>query len=662
MRATLPTWLPLALVLAAAAATHAAVLRAPFFADDYLFLDQVRARPLVDALVSPDPLGNFLRPVGRQLHFWIWSHATGESPLAFHVVNLLVFLGAVVLLYEIARRLAGRGPAFVAAAFLALQYAADVPLLWASGSQDLLALTLGLGAILLAMEDQNVAAAFVFLLAVLSKETAAAVPLLCLVAGRRSAESWTATLRRQAPILVALAAWAGAWLATLGTRHASPAGAPAAGAAMATLVHALQVALGFEWQADNPLAVLAHPLVWLPPAAAGLAAWWAARSARPSRRLWVLGSAVALLGALPVIAVASIWSAYFYLLAMAGVGLLLGAACGRSPGLAAAVVFALGFTSANARLTEEFSTALGPWTRLSHVNRFYLDRAMTKVARYLEQMKEQEPTLPPRSTIFFGNFPGFLGWQAGDGPLARWAYRDSSVRSYYVSGFDRAHAARGPYYFFVIRNDSLVEIRNKDALLQDLWYTHFLYQDWTAAQEIIHAELPLTHHPQFVIYWLGWTEYALGDTAKAYALLRPFKMSLTRGPSPELPAIDAAIAARDTMAAFRALSAAIPRHALDATLHGRMSDLLVARRDGLTLGGLEASLTTVLDSTDILGWRRLATLQLLGNGPYEAKRSLDRYFALGGTTARGDSLAVALERLVEAALPGGALVQRGIRR
>jgi len=363
-----------------------------------------------------------------------------------------------------------------------------------------------------------------------------------------------------------------------------------------------------------------------------------------------------------VIAVASIWSAYFYLLAMAGVGLLLGAACGRKPALAATLVIALGLTSANARLTQEFSTALGPWTRLSHVNRFYLDRAMTKVARYLDQMKEQEPKLPPRSTIFFGNFPGFLGWQAGDGPLARWAYRDSSVRSYYVSGFTREHAARGPYYFFVIRNDSLVEIQDRDALLQDLWYTRFLCQDWTTAKEIIHDEMPLTHHPQYVVYWLGWTEYALGDTAKAFGLLAPYKMSLTRGPSPELPAIDAAIAAHDTLGALRALSVAIPRHALDATLHGRMSDLLVGQRDGITLAGLEASLATVLDSSDALGWRRLATLQLFGNGPYEAKRSIDRYFELGGAAARSDSQAVAVARLIEGALPGGALVQRALRR
>ena len=46
---TAPTWLPLALVLAGAAALHVSALGAPFFADDYLFLDQVRDRGPVAA-------------------------------------------------------------------------------------------------------------------------------------------------------------------------------------------------------------------------------------------------------------------------------------------------------------------------------------------------------------------------------------------------------------------------------------------------------------------------------------------------------------------------------------------------------------------------------------------------------------------------------------
>ena len=55
----------LALVLVAGAWLQISALRLPFFADDYLFLDQIRGRSLWAALTSPDPLRNFWRPVGR---------------------------------------------------------------------------------------------------------------------------------------------------------------------------------------------------------------------------------------------------------------------------------------------------------------------------------------------------------------------------------------------------------------------------------------------------------------------------------------------------------------------------------------------------------------------------------------------------------------------
>src|SRR5207237_4678379 len=43
-------WLPLLLILAAAGGLHAPALRLPFFADDYLFLDQARFRSLIATL------------------------------------------------------------------------------------------------------------------------------------------------------------------------------------------------------------------------------------------------------------------------------------------------------------------------------------------------------------------------------------------------------------------------------------------------------------------------------------------------------------------------------------------------------------------------------------------------------------------------------------
>src|SRR5512146_257927 len=102
-----PFALGVALAAAAATLTHLGSLRAPFFADDWLFLDQVRFHTLGRVLASPDPLGNFFRPLGRQVWFWLLANLSGESPVAFHAANLLCLVAAVVLLALLARRLAG---------------------------------------------------------------------------------------------------------------------------------------------------------------------------------------------------------------------------------------------------------------------------------------------------------------------------------------------------------------------------------------------------------------------------------------------------------------------------------------------------------------------------------------------------------------------------
>ena len=83
--------LTLAGILVATLVLHGQVVRAPFFADDYLFLEQVRHRSLGPALISPDPIGNFFRPVSRTLWFWLASRAGGETPALFHALNLALF-------------------------------------------------------------------------------------------------------------------------------------------------------------------------------------------------------------------------------------------------------------------------------------------------------------------------------------------------------------------------------------------------------------------------------------------------------------------------------------------------------------------------------------------------------------------------------------------
>src|SRR6187397_3345814 len=71
-------WLALALVLAGVVVLYVPALGTQFFADDFLFLDQVRGRSLWQALLAPDPLSNFFRPVSRQLYFWIVAGLTHE--------------------------------------------------------------------------------------------------------------------------------------------------------------------------------------------------------------------------------------------------------------------------------------------------------------------------------------------------------------------------------------------------------------------------------------------------------------------------------------------------------------------------------------------------------------------------------------------------------
>src|SRR5262245_46066822 len=123
-------WTLLAL-LAGVVALRAGDLAAPFFADDYLFLEQVRGRSLIGALFSTDPLGNFMRPVGRQLYFWLVSRAGAESAGLFHAINLALLAALAFLVYRIGRRFAGVGTGVFAASFVGMHYAADVPTLWA---------------------------------------------------------------------------------------------------------------------------------------------------------------------------------------------------------------------------------------------------------------------------------------------------------------------------------------------------------------------------------------------------------------------------------------------------------------------------------------------------------------------------------------------------
>jgi len=660
--------LALILLLAAAAWLHAPALRLPFFADDYLFLDQVRDRALPAVLTAPDPLGNFFRPVGRQLWFWTLSHAGGESPLVFHLANLLVFLLIVALVFLLAQRLAGTAAALVAGGLLAVHYAADVPVRWASGGQDLLAVAAALGALLLHVKGRSRAAGAMLLVGLLSKETVLFTPVVAILLGRREGEPWSRAARRAWPLFAATAAWAALWLAM--TARVGGAGAlverDAVGVA-AALAHFGQAFTGIEWPGlhmPSPEDIGTWgPLVLV----IGVLAMWVPRAkeeAGASGRTPAIagGVAWALLGALPVAAVASAWSAYYYLFAVCGAALALGAALSRTPpGVAVAAVALLGVTTQVGRGIEEFATAERIWNTQSRVNRFYVDRSMRYVGRYLDDMKSQQPQLPPQSTVFFSGIPGFVAWQAADGPLVRWAYRDSSLRSYYLSALTVARVHRGPAFFFTAAGDSLTEIPPESVLFSNIGMIMLLDGNVDVARDA--WALHVAEHPDdgATTYWLGMLEAISGDST-GVRRLQSIGVSLASGPTPEIDAALKAVAAGDTSLAWRICFNGVARHGADPNVHALFSDLSMARVDTEGMGIFEAWLVYRMAPDHPAAMRRWAGVLVQMNRFDRGAELFERYLAAGGEDAETNASVRRWLGDVKRRMKGGDLAGEGLRR
>jgi hypothetical protein len=659
----------LALVLLAGAWLQISALRLPFFADDYLFLDQMRGRSLWAALISPDPLRNFWRPVGRQLYFWVVSQS-GESPVVAHVLNLMVFLGIVAMLFVLARRLAGTRAAVVAASVLALHYVADVPVRWASGSQDLIAVAGALGALCLVASGRNGWAAASLGLGLLAKETVVLTPLVALWMVRRRGERWTRSLATLWPLGAVVAVWAVLWMLAMqgrsgGTIHFSPDAIPAAP------IHLVQVFLGAEWSRNLSLRFpgVLPPLVPLALVLIGIALVGRQRSAPHGRPLespeapgaWSTGLLWALLATLPVVLVVHIWSAYYYLFAVCGLALMLGALLARRPMAVALVVTTLVvWGSERARRLETFASDPSPWCTESHLNRFYFDRSMWWVTRYLEDLRRQRPTMPHRSTVFYSGIESFSSWQAADGPLVRWAYRDSSLRSYYFHDFTAERARRGPFFVYMTRNDSLLEHKSDPNVFFTVAASQLASERYVLAKDVL--VLARERHPELrgpAGYWLAWVEMALGDTAAAQRELAAAGFTPRPGSSPQTASARRLLAAGDTLGATHQLDAAIRSRVFDAEAHGLLADILMGSSG---VSAVEALAACQLAPRDPAVWRRWAVLQVRSGNYQAAYPSMRRYFELAGPAARGDEQARRLLELIRQMQPGGELMQSSLRR
>ena len=468
--------LPFAILGAATLAAHASSLSVALVGDDYRWVEKARSSPLA-ALLAPRALfKNFYRPWSRELHFAVLHRAFGLAPAPYHVANLVLTFAALSLAFVWIRRLAGTaiaGIAIAAAAALApWQLLND----WASGSQDLWMMVWALAALIAAQAGRAWWAATAFALALLSKETAATVPLVAAAEGwlmqRRSARELAARLTPM--LLVALA-----WLAI----HPLLGGALwyARGAGPGPRAFGDTPPLAWLWQsALSALQLDGHPapesgwrraLIGAAPVAVALSAFaWIASgrargqdSAAPTRRrIAALGGVWALCGWLPLALPRLGWHAYYALFGAMGAWLALATLLVRSRAAVVASLCVLCALAAAQADTPSDDWSVG-WFQRRAASFLELTRA---------DLMRLHPRLPARSRLYFSAVPAGTGLLPGgeESPPLRVWYGDSTLQAAYLSRYARraARDAAGRDYFFRFDpHRGWVEIVEGDETLGD---------------------------------------------------------------------------------------------------------------------------------------------------------------------------------------------------
>ncbi len=495
-------------------------------------------------------------------------------------------------------------------------------------------------------------------------------PVLAVLLERRAGEPWRTAARRAWPLVLAALAWLVLWLAM--TRH-RVAGAvplePGPLAPVAALAHLVQVVIGLEWGPDGIGRIGQHARFTLALALALGAVLWLWRpkpplgsrdpiAATPAAGIRA-GLAWAGLAVLPVSLAIRFWSAYGYLFALCGVALALGtwpSARSRPVTLGVLVLLALG--SASARGLQAVAIDYSPWTTASHIDRFALERGMRFNQHMVSMLRRAHPTLPRNSTLFFGGLPKGTTFQTGNGPIVRWAYQDSSLRSHYRSEFSIEKARRGPMFFLTLEHDTLVEMSQTPDLYRSLAFVMLLDDALAPARDALAYAFERDPGDQTTRYWLALLEWHLGRRDSAVVLLRGAGVTPDSGPSPELALARAKLATRDTTAAIQILLQGVTRHALDPTGHALLADLALGRPETSARGAIEALAARLLAPEDPMAWRRWARYQLLGARYDRAEKSLERYLSIGGAAARADSDVARTMRSLRLVLPGGEVTRR----
>jgi hypothetical protein len=526
-----PAWW-LALFLAALTSLYADALRTGFLNDDYLFLEEARRHPLVESLTSLGPLGNYFRPLARQIYFETLTSLVGERPWAFHAVNYGLFLGSLALLADLLRALLPTQGVLCGVLYFAILPLQRVNLTWISCSQDLLALGFSLGSVALFRRGREGVAAFAYLLALFSKESALPLPLALAAWGRwvDPAESRPPLWRRLQPFALALLLWS---ILYFWMRALHPGAAPwlsfAPGNFAAAYAHGVQSLLGL----DHPPGFLERltrygpqplALVLLVPLALLFRRAPDPLPAPNAKTVWI-GLAWLLAFMVVVGPVAATWSSYYFTLAAVGGAVLVGAALTRI-GPAGWLVLASGLLwwHAGSTSARAFAIADRPWVWTSHLTPFYFQRAAALSDTLGRELLRLEPRPKPGTRFFFATLPPYAGFQMGNGAQVRALYRDPSIESYFYSRFSDSTAGQHPCRFLYWDGRELKRLYDeRSTVFFQVGADLLLFDRLAGARHAFLRGLAAGEQPRADhLYWLGWTELWLMRRGAAEAAWTAF--------------------------------------------------------------------------------------------------------------------------------------------
>ncbi|HEY6196736.1 MAG TPA: hypothetical protein VI504_17040 [Candidatus Eisenbacteria bacterium] len=471
------------------------MLNISFLGDDYVFLDKTRAARFADLWSFRNTDFGWYRPWSREVHFWFMQRLVGTHEVGFRLASVLLWLCALGAYGAYIRTFASRRTAWIAtlgSAALALWVA---PLLWISGSQDLWMAALGMLALWLFARGRTVWALLPYALALLSKETAAVLPVIAFGYAWLVMENPPVkAFQRVLPWLLLTVVWLCVHPALIHrlTAPGSTAGEPHP-AAPTLVLHTLLSVVNANWLgqpldavAFNPLRtgaatllLLAGVLLALPAPAAGPSADSTnAEMARCVR----FGAWWSVAGWLPLLHPSIGWHPYYGCIGALGAWLVLGGWLARRASLVVPAILALG-------LLHGVSGAARSWDWGSE---WYQRRAGNLLGVIRDQLRQQHPTLPAHSRLFFGSIPNNIGLVAGQSPAVRVWYGDTTLEAGFYSYYAPRSSGRpaGPDLFFLF--DSTSGLREVHLGPEDVTRAVREQPDWQTNHESL-AMLLLSH-------------------------------------------------------------------------------------------------------------------------------------------------------------------------